>query len=58
VAQLFVTWFTDAQSQPYGSQFTFVQAFNVQGDTSAVASVTVTLSNTLGPSTPVTATLQ
>ena len=58
VQQIFGAWYTDAQSTVYGSQFTFTQPFNVQGDTSAVASVTVTMVNSLGTSQPVTATLQ
>jgi hypothetical protein len=58
VTQLFTTWFADPQSQVYGSQFTFIQPFNVQGDTSSIASITVVLTNSLGASSPVTATLQ
>src|SRR5262249_40912110 len=40
VQQIFSGWYADPASSVYGSQFTFVQTFNVQGDTSAVASVT------------------
>jgi large repetitive protein len=58
VAQLFSAWFADPQSQAYGSQFTFVQPFNVGGDAAGIASVTVTLTNGLGASSPVTANLQ
>jgi large repetitive protein len=44
------TWYQDASSANYGSQFTIVQPFTVTGNTNAVASVSVTLSNALGAS--------
>ena len=43
-------WFTGQQSAPFGSQFTLVQPFNVQGDTSTVAAVVVSLENGQGRS--------
>ena len=56
VASLFAPWLQG--NQVLGSQFQFTQSFNVQGDTQAIASVTVTLVNAQGNSQPVTATLQ
>ncbi len=54
VGQAFTSWFSSAASNQYGSQFTYTQPFTVQGDTSGVVSVTVTLSNSLGPSGSIT----
>ena len=58
VDQLFAAWFGGAASAQYGGQFTFTQPFTVQGDPAAVVSVSVTLTNKIGSSTPVSATLQ
>lgn len=44
------TWYQSDQSRPFGSQFTLTQQFNVQGDTSSITSVTVTLTNSQGTS--------
>ena len=55
---LFAAWFGGAASAQYGGQFTFTQPFTVQGDPAAVVSVSVTLTNKIGSSTPVSATLQ
>lgn len=43
-------WYQSEASRPFGSQFTLTQLFTVQGDTSAIASVSVTLANTAGTS--------
>ncbi len=43
-------WYQSEASRRFGSQFTLTQLFNVQGDTSAIASVSVTLTNTEGTS--------
>jgi hypothetical protein len=51
-------WYQSAESRPFGSQFTLTQQFNVQGDTSAIGSVTVALSNAQGSSQPVSANFQ
>ena len=56
VASLFAPWLQG--NQVLGSQFQFTQSFNVQGDTQAIASVTVTLVNSQGNSQPVTAAFQ
>jgi hypothetical protein len=43
-------WFQGEASRQFGSQFTLVVVFNVQGDISAIGSVSVTLSNQEGTS--------
>ncbi len=55
VGSMFTTWYNDAASKQFGSMFQYVQPFNVQGDLSSLASVTVTLSNSVGASQPATA---
>lgn len=57
VSSLFSTWYGNADSAQYGSQFTFTQTFNVQGDASTVASVSVTLTNQVGSSKAASANL-
>ena len=49
-------WFNDPQSAAYGSTFKLVQQFTVQGAATQVTAVTVTLTNSVGSSTPVTVT--
>jgi hypothetical protein len=58
VTPLFTTWYGSSSSAPYGSQFTLTQAFTVNGSSSSVLSVTLTLTNTLGTSPAQTAILQ
>ncbi len=58
VDQVFASWFGSTQSAQYGGQFTYTQPFTVQGDSSAVVSVSVTLINKVGTSSAVNATLQ
>lgn len=48
-------WYESEASRQFGSQFTLTQQFNVQGDTSAIASVTVTMTNAQGTSSAATA---
>jgi len=55
VGPIFATWFSDATSDQYGSQFTFAQPFSLSGSTSGIASVSVTLTNTKGTSTAASA---
>jgi hypothetical protein len=43
-------WYQDSASTPYGSQFTIIQPFTVQGGSNPVSSVSVTLANTIGAS--------
>ncbi|MCC6390036.1 MAG: putative Ig domain-containing protein [Bryobacterales bacterium] len=52
------TWYQSDASKPFGSQFTLTQQFNVQGDTGAIGSVTVTMANPQGTSTSVSANFQ
>jgi len=51
-------WYQSEPSRAFGSQFTLTQQFNVQGDTSAISSVTVTLTNPQGASQAVSANFQ
>ena len=48
-------WYRDASSQAYGSQFTIVQPFTVIGTANPATSVAVTLSNSSGTSSAVSA---
>jgi hypothetical protein len=57
VGPLFATWYGDATSDQYGSQFTFAQTFNISGSASGVASVSVTLANSIGTSTAISASV-
>ena len=54
---LFGQYFGGPISVPFGSQFIYTQPFTVTGNMLAISSVTVTLVNKIGQSTPVTATL-
>jgi len=50
VGSAFSNWFQNVQSNQYGSSFTFTQSFTVSEDPSAITSVSVTLSNSVGTS--------
>ncbi|MFN0167459.1 MAG: putative Ig domain-containing protein, partial [Bryobacteraceae bacterium] len=50
VIDLFNGWYQNRQSTQFGSQFTFTQVFDVQGDAAQIRTVEVTLSNTEGES--------
>ena len=50
VGPVFSAWYQSAASAPYGSQFTLTQPFTVNGNLQAVASVSVTLTNSVGTS--------
>jgi hypothetical protein len=58
VTSLFSAWYASPAAAPFGSQFSFAQPFTVTGSLQGITSVTVTLTNAQGNSTPVTATLQ
>jgi len=58
VNQLFSTWYTTASPAQFGSQFSYVQPFNVAGNPQSIVSLTVTLANSVGTSSPATANLQ
>ena len=53
LSSAFTTWYSNAASDAYGSQFTLTMPFPVQGQAGDIVSVTVTLANSKGPSTPV-----
>jgi hypothetical protein len=50
----FQTWYQSAASDPYGTTFSYTQAFTISSDASAVQSVDVTLTNSQGTSQPAT----
>jgi len=51
----FTTWFTGTASGQFGSTFLYTQPFQVQGDVTAITSVSVTLSSSAGNSQPASA---
>jgi hypothetical protein len=51
VEEMFSNRFADPAASEFGSQFTWMQEFTVQGDVSAVTPVSVTLSNRAGSGT-------
>ena len=53
-SSLFGPWFQSTNSTQYGSQFTYTQTLNVQGDVNQIGSIVVTLSNSAGSSQPAT----
>lgn len=57
VDPVFSAWYGSSAAGAYGSQFTYTQPFNVTGGVSAIASVSVTLVNSVGSSTAVSAAL-
>jgi hypothetical protein len=56
-SSLFATWYSSSAAAAFGSQFSFTQPFTVSGGTSAVASVSVVLTNADGSSAPVSGTV-
>ncbi len=54
----FSTWYQGAASRPFGSQFTASLTINVTGDLAAVQSVSVTGSNSKGPSNSMSVNLR
>ncbi|MGO9255739.1 MAG: beta strand repeat-containing protein [Bryobacteraceae bacterium] len=57
LSSVFSAWYQSAASVPFGSQFTLTQPFTVTGNQQAVASVAVTLTNSVGTSASKTATV-
>jgi hypothetical protein len=51
-------WYGDTASTLFGSQFTLVQPFTVQGSTASIGSVTVVLRNADGASEPVSSAFE
>lgn len=54
LTDLFGKWFTDSSSSAFGSQFTYVQPFTVQGEATAVIPQSVVLTNRIGSSQTLT----
>ncbi|MEP7365579.1 MAG: putative Ig domain-containing protein, partial [Acidobacteriota bacterium] len=48
-------WFSSDASRAFGGQFTYRQSFTLSGESNAIASLSVTLSNSTGASQPVSA---
>ncbi len=57
-ASTFSAYYSGTASQGFGSQFKLTQTFTVSGDTAAIGSVSVVLSNSQGGSAAATATIQ
>jgi len=55
VDSAFTTWYRNSASDPFGSQFRYLQPFTVTGEASAVTSVSVTLTNATGTSSAASA---
>jgi hypothetical protein len=55
---IFAQYYQSAASAPFGSQFVLTQPFNVQGGTTGIVSVSVTLTSRVGTSNAVSANLQ
>ena len=55
VTAIFSDWFGSTDSIQYGSTFTYTQIFTISGDAANVGSVEVTLTNSVGQSTSLTA---
>ncbi len=58
VDPIFGTWYSDATSQQFGSQFTFTQPFTISGNGAGITDVSVTLTNKEGASSAVSASVQ
>jgi hypothetical protein len=52
VGTIFADWFGSADSIQYGSTFTYTQIFDISGSAANIGSVQVTLTNSVGASTP------
>ena len=53
LTDLAATWYKSAAASAFGSQFTLVLPFTIQGDAAGIDSVSVSLVNSLGGSTAV-----
>ncbi len=54
LSSLVGAWFSSSQSNAYGGSFQFVQPFTTQGSNTNVTGVTITITNSVGTSAPVT----
>jgi len=57
LSSTFSAWFGSSAAAPYGGQFTLTQPFTVTGNQQAVTSVAVTLTNSVGTSQSVSASV-
>jgi hypothetical protein len=57
LTQAMTAWFQGAQSPQFGGQFVLTIPFTITGDVNSVTQVTVTLTNSIGNSQAVSATL-
>jgi hypothetical protein len=55
VSAMFTAWYQSASSLPLGSQFSLTVPFAIGGNVNTIASVSVTLTNSVGTSAPVNA---
>jgi len=55
VTPIFVTWYSDPTSDQYGTAFTYTQVFELDGSSTSVQSVAVSLTNSVGASNTVSA---
>lgn len=55
LSSLFTTWYSSAASTAVGSSFTITLPFTVTGNTSAIGSATIVMTNSQGASQPITA---
>lgn len=55
VGSPFTSWYQSGPSAAFGSQFSYTQPFTVQGNAAAFTSISVTLTNPIGSSQPVSA---
>ena len=56
VSSVMTSWYGGTTSQQYGSEFSLTVPFTFSGSSAAISSVTVTLTNSVGASSPVTGT--
>lgn len=56
LASVFTAWYASAASTAVGSAFTVTLPFTVTGNTNAIGSASVTMTNSQGASQPITAT--
>lgn len=55
VSSAFTTWYNNTASDQYGSAFSYTQTFTLNNSASNIKSVSVTLTNSVGTSTAVSA---
>jgi hypothetical protein len=57
VSAMFTAWYQSASSLPMGSQFSLTIPFTIGGNVNTIASVSATLTNSVGTSAPISATV-